>query len=102
MSVLEDLETTDEAAETTFQVDGRRVTVDGAASEAECAALACAVASHLRDEAAARAVDDAEPDRYASPVWKLAARLGARRKCRVPRSCPGGSEWRYSGRTSRW
>jgi hypothetical protein len=89
-----------------FEVNGRRVSVDGPADEVECAALACAVASHLRDEARARAEAAEEAsagrDRYASPVWKLSGRLDVRRRCALPQSCPSGSEWKQAGRNSVW
>jgi hypothetical protein len=83
-------------AETTLAVGGADVTVSGDPTGAEAAALAAALAEHLRTAAESEA--DEEP-RYAVDPWCLAGRLKLRSRSELPAACRSGREWKVAGRT---
>lgn len=70
-----------------------RLTLPADASEDEVAALVAAVASSLGSEG-----EDGETAQLRADAWKLAGRIGARRRFELPRECRQGGEWKAAGR----
>lgn len=73
--------------------DGRaRVRLPADASTEEVAALVTAVTARLGEEPT-----DSEAAASADG-WRLAGRLGVRRRCELPRECRRGGEWKAASR----
>lgn len=72
---------------------GARLTLPADATEDEVAALIAAVASSLGGEGEEGDTADQRAD-----AWKLAGRLGSRRRFELPRECRQGGEWKAAGR----
>jgi hypothetical protein len=74
--------------------DGQaRVTLPADADAEEVAALVSAVAARLNEGEAESATEPGESDR-----WRLAGRLGARRRYELPRQCRRGGGWKAASR----
>jgi hypothetical protein len=83
-------------------LDGLTVTDD--ADDAEAAAIAAAVAAHLRDgELAAAAAAEAASDGWEGERWSFAGRVDrlANRSVRVPENAPT-DPWTAAGRADRF
>jgi hypothetical protein len=72
---------------------GARLRLPPGADDDEVAALVAAVATRL---AAGDEAESTEPE--AADRWRLAGRLGARRRYDLPRQCRRGGEWRAASR----
>ena len=70
-----------------------RVTLPADADADEVAALVAAVAARLREDAVDESAEPEESDR-----WRLAGRIGARRRYELPRQCRRGGEWKAASR----
>ena len=75
---------------------GARLRLPPGADDEEVAALVAAVATSLRAEEGEASTEPRTVDR-----WRLAGRLGARRRYELPRQCRRGGEWKAAGRRPR-
>ncbi|MFH5799096.1 acc operon protein [Haladaptatus sp. CMAA 1911] len=86
----------------TSRSEGLDLTIPPDASEEEAAAIVAAINVHLREQEAAAAAENEEPD-WEGERWTFAGRVAQlqNRDVRVPTNAPTNA-WSAAGRTTRY